>query len=659
MKKLFQVIFFFIFPFIISNQQIVSANDSNTIFPVDSTKHKYDKKKFRELFTQANLMMLEGFNDTAFKTFFILHKWDPANANINFKIGQLYLLSSFEKSKAVDFLEKAAPKATRRYIPDEPKEKRCPKLVYFLLGQAYHLAYRFDEAIAMYEKFKKEVNFGDLATAREIIRRIEISNTAKQLVNAPVKCTITNLGDSVNSEFPDYGAVITADESEMYFTSRRFNAETGGNDNLTIDDKFYEDTWVTVKKGDGSWSKSKPVSTHINSWYNEAVLSISPDGQQMLVYKNDKGGSIWFSRFENNQWSYAYMLGTEPGDITDINSNYWEPSACFSPDGNTLYFVSNRPGGVGGRDIYKCVKLPTGRWGRAINLGPTVNTIYDEDAPFMHPDGVTMFFSSNGHKSMGGFDIFFTMQTDSGWMSPQNIGYPINTTDDDIFYVMSTDGKRAYFSSVRPEGKGEKDIYMITSPTRIVIPVTLLKGYVSFNGVKENISFVTITATDLEIGTMTQEIHPNSRTLKYILPLNPGKTGKTYSIKYEADNYRPFIETVSVSPVGEYREIDKNFDFKPLGTISIYGKITTPSGKPISIVKITVKNIKNDKTVGIFKPNDDGTYSFDVEGKGGEHYLISFESNDYLPVSETIELPEVLTEYDFRKDVFLETSKTH
>lgn len=127
-------------------------------FSQDSTmlaKHKYSKAKFRELFTQANMTMLESFNDTALGTFLLLHKWEPSNANVNFKIGQLYLLSSSEKSKAVEYLEVAVPKATRKYIPDEPSEKRCPELVYKLLGQAYHLTYRFDESIAMFEKFTK------------------------------------------------------------------------------------------------------------------------------------------------------------------------------------------------------------------------------------------------------------------------------------------------------------------------------------------------------------------------------------------------------------------------------------------------------------------------------------------------------------------------
>lgn len=652
-SKLFCLSLFLFFPSYL-NIAFASLHHTGDTFP----NPKYSKAQFKELFTQANLMMTEGFADTARGTFLLLHEWDPANANVNFKIGQLYLLSSSEKSKAVTFLENAAQKATRKYVPDEPSEKRCPELVYYFLGQAYHLTYRFDEAIAMFEKFQKSINPKDIAMAKEVIHRIEMSQTAKLLVASPLKCKITNLGDSINSPFPDYGAVITADESELYFTSRRFNSQTGGNDNRDIYDKYYEDIWLSYKKSDSTWTETKPLSTRINSWYNEAVISISPDGQDLLIYKDDKEGSIYYSHLEGDQWSYPYMLGTSAGDITDINSPSWEPSACFSPDGNTLYFVSNRSDGFGGRDIYKCVKLPNNRWSKAKNLGPTINTEYDEDAPFMHPDGVTLFFSSNGHKTMGGFDIFFSILADSGWYPPQNMSYPINTTDDDIFYVVSTDGKRAYFSSVREGGLGEKDIYMVTIPKPVVIPVTLLKGHISFAGIKDTLmAFVTITAIDLETGNITQEVHPNSRTLKYILPLNPGRTGKTYSVKYEAEGFRPYTEIISVSPEGQYREVDKNFDFKNLGSITVFGKVTTRNKLPLqSEVKVSAKDNSTKKLMGVYAIKSDGSYSFDLPGKGGESYSITYESEGYLTMNEILDLPAQLIEYDFKRNVVLETS---
>lgn len=628
------------------------------MFVKKAPKPKYNKALFRQLHMEANQMMLENFNDTALRTLLILSNWDPSNANVNYKIGQLYLKTVSEKPMAVEYLERALPKVTRSYDPYDVMIKKCPENVYFLLGQAYHLTYRFDEALAMFDKFSKVANMNDAALASDLRRRMEMCKNAKVFVESPIKCNITNLGDSINTALPEYGAIITADESQLFFTSRRFNAITGGNDNKAPDDSYYEDIWVSDRRADGTWGEARSLSTRINSWYNEAVVGLSADGQQLFLFKNDKGGSIYYSRLEGDEWSYAYMLGTDAGDITDINTNAWEPSACLAPDGSVLYFVSDRPGGYGGRDIYKCVKLPNGRWSKATNLGPTINTPYDEDAPFMHPDGVTMFFSSNGHKTMGGFDIFFSVKGDSGWFPPQSMGYPINTTDDDIFYVMSTDGKRAYFSSVRPEGRGDKDIYMVTLPQRVVIPVTLMKGYISFLGKSDTLStYVTITATDMETGDIVQEVHPNSRTMKYVLPLNPGRSGKTYAVKFEADGYRPYTEQITVSPEGEYREIDKDFDFKGLGSISIYGKVTTRSGEVIPGVKITIKNNITKSALGIYGPDPTGNYRFDLSGTGGESYGLTYEAAGYLTMNETLDLPATLSEYDFKKNIIMETAQ--
>lgn len=643
-----------LFIFSICLSTFLHASPADTI-----PKIKYDKNEFRRLFTQANLMTLENFNDTALNTYLLLHKWEPDNANINFKIGQLYLLSTSDKSKAVKYLEDAKPFASKKYIPNDPTEKKCSELVYYLLGQAYHLNYRFDEAILMFEKFKGLLNMGDIKTSGDIIRRIEMSRYAKELTVSPINCIISNLKDSINTPKPEYGAVLSADESVMYFTSRRFNPETGGNDNKDIYGNYYEDIWYSNRKEDGTWSEAKPVSSHINTWYNEAVTGISADGQELLIYKSDQGGSIYYSRLDGDQWSYTIMLGSDPGDITNINSPYWEPSATFSPDGNTIYFVSNRPGGFGGRDIYKIVKLPNGKWSKATNLGPTINTEFDEDAPFIHPDGVTMFFSSNGHKTMGGFDILFTTRQDSGWSTPQNMGYPVNTTDDDIFYVMSADGKRSYFSSVRPEGKGDKDIYMMTLPQRVATPITLVKGHVTYVGKKETSSpvFTTISATDQETGSIVQEVHPNTSTKKYILPLNSGKVGKTYLVRYEAEGYRPYEEMYKVSPSGEYKEVEKDYDFRSLGTITVFGIIKSRTGDTIRKAKITVTDDLTKKIVGLFYNKADGTYGFDLPGKGGEKYSLLYQADSYLPTSDQIEIKPNTKEYDFKKDEILETIK--
>ena len=200
------------------------------------------------------------------------------------------------------------------------------------------------------------------------------------------------------------------------------------------------------------------ISQNINTNSHEASINLTADGQTLIVYKDDGGdGNIYFSKWDGNDWTSIQSFGS------DINSKYWESHACLSADNNTLYFVSDRPGGYGGRDIYRCVKLPNGLWSKSLNVGPTINTKYDEDGPFISADGITLNFSSIGHKSMGGFDIFVSMiEEDKKFSEPRNIGYPINTTDDDVFFVTSPDGKRGYFSSAKAGGLGDKDLYKMS-----------------------------------------------------------------------------------------------------------------------------------------------------------------------------------------------------
>ncbi|HEU4719372.1 MAG TPA: hypothetical protein VFU15_16120, partial [Bacteroidia bacterium] len=396
---------------------------------------------------QGNLLIEEENWPMALSYFQEAYKVDSTNANINYKIGICYLHSASEKANSLKYLRVAAKGISRNYDPYDAKSKKAPENTYYYLAQSYHYNYQFDSAISFFETYKAILGNRDPETTKDIDTRIGWANNAKEFMASPLPVTITNLGDSINTQYPDYSPVISIDENTIIFTSRR-SGDKG------IDGQYYEDILIADKKDDGTWGAAHPISPYINTPTNEASISLSADGQTLFIYKDDNGGDIYQSTQMNGQWMTPVPMGG------DINSKYWETHACLSADGNTLYFVSDRPGGFGGRDIYRVVKLPNGKWSKALNLGPTVNTPEDEDAPFIHPDQKTLFFSSKGHKSMGGFDIFFTSLNDSGkWAEPINVGYPINTPDDDIFYVTSPDGKRAYFSSVRQGGYGEKDIY--------------------------------------------------------------------------------------------------------------------------------------------------------------------------------------------------------
>ncbi|MCE9539647.1 MAG: OmpA family protein [Bacteroidetes bacterium] len=488
---------------------------------------------------------------SALPIFLDIVKFDSLNSDLNYKIGICYLNSRTEKIKSIHFLEKAIECTNNKQCTE--KENKARINAFKSLGDAFHLAYKFDQAIVAYEKYKSMLpNNKDQTTIEEVNRKIEMCKVGKELIATPVKIEIENMGAAINSAYADYGPVLSADESTLIFTSRRPESTGGKTDE---DGKFFEDIYIS-KKTDSVWLPAVSIGTSINTDGNEATVGISVDGQIILIYKDEKGnGNLFTTSLIGDEWSSPKKLNK------NINTKGWEPSAFLSADGNILYFTSNRKGGFGGRDIYKSNKLPNGEWAVASNLGPVINTSYDEDAPFIHPDGVTLYFSSNGQRTMGGFDIFSSMLTDKNeWTKPANIGYPINSTDDDIYYAVSADNKRAYYSSFKGGGIGEKDNYLITFFEYVESPLTLLKGLVT-DPYEKVPKAVEITVTDNETGKIAGIYHPNSKTGEYLFILPPGKN---YNITYEAEGYLFHSENMDVLIKTNYYVIRKAVQLKPL-----------------------------------------------------------------------------------------------
>lgn len=615
-------------------------------------KSQNDKKSFREKFTQGNYLMLENNYELALKYFKEAYIIDSSSANINYKLGLCYLQSPSQKSKAVLHLEKAVQNVTHNYNPEDPTEKKASDLAYYSLGEAYRLNYNFIASYVYFKKFKDLVGDKNTELASDIDNQLLKNTNAQEFTKDTAKVLIVNLGDSVNSPFPDYSPVISADESTLIFTSRR-PGSTGGE--KTDDDKYLEDIYVSYKKKDGTWSSAKSIGSTINTSGSEANIGLSPEGNQLFVYKDINGGDIYVSNLEGDTWSSLFPIGNT------INSPDWETHASIAVDGSTLYFVSNRKeGGYGGRDIWRCVKLPNGKWSLPVNLGPTINTAADEDAPFLHPDGVTLFFSSTGHKNMGGFDVFKSTKSEEGkWSEPENLRAPINTPDDDIFYVQSADGKRGYVSSIRKNGLGEKDIYRIDFDRAIAEPLTLLKGILTFNGTNKTPSNVRITVMDEE-GIVVQDIRPNEKTGKYIMILAPGQKGKTYAVNFEADGYQPISISLVIPPNSSYQEIEKEFvlqminlESKTLGTMAVKGIVRNKEGKSIPGAHINLKdNITGDLLETFYTTIDSGSYYFIVNR--GQNYNISYEAKGYLFHSENINVPKVAEYSVLEKDVILD-----
>lgn len=390
------------------------------------------------------------------------------DAMINYRIGECYLdLKEWQlAAENIQNAKKLNPKVT-------------PEIGY-KLGYALHRNNQLDLAETTLKEYKSGLKKKNpLYDADKILAQIEY---AKKMMLAPVKVDIVNLGKNINSRGGDYAPSLTADGQTMIFTSRRADTKGGGVDKAG-DYKYYEDIYIS--KWDsitGDWTKALPIEGKLNTEGHDASLSISPDGNQIYIYRND--GSVYIGDIFVSKKRRSGAWGEPTALDKQINSSYFESSATLSSDGTKLYFVSEREGkkygAVGKGDIYVVEKISKTVWGEPRNLGAVINTPEDEISVFIHPDGKTLFFSSKGHLSMGGYDIFSSkLQMDGTWSTPENLGYPINTIDDDVHFVLSTDGKIAYYSTVREDGLGERDIYQIG-----------LKNYDLLKGTQKNLSIV-------------------------------------------------------------------------------------------------------------------------------------------------------------------------
>ena len=509
------------------------------------------QESFNQKFLEANTLMEENQYNVALPIWLELQAEQPDNFNINYKVGLCYIKSANDKKKALDYLVKAVQNTTNNYDPFSAAEKKSPVEAYFYLAKAYHINYDLDAALLNYNTFKEKISKKHYLF-NEVDHHMEQCKNAKIAVENPVNIKISNMGSVINSPAGDYSPVLSVDESSLYFTSRRVRKDSSNYYIKDISDgKHYEDIYVSHNY-DGQWTE--PELLNINTEGHEATVNLSADGQTLFIYKDDDGdGNIYTSRLEGEEWSTPIKLGS------DINLKSRETHAHVTPDGNYLYFVSDRKGGLGGQDIYVCKKLPNGEWAKAQNVGNVINTPYDEDGVFIHPDGKTMYFSSKGHNSIGGYDIFYSVMDDDGnWTKPVNMGYPVNSTDDDVFFVTSADGKRGYYSSFQEKGFGEKDIYKISLEDADAKPVTLLTGFIKVIGAPELPSNAQVVVTDNETGDMVGIYKPRKKDGKFSIILSPGND---YHIVYSAATYKQ-EEDLYIPPISAYQEINRGIDLQ-------------------------------------------------------------------------------------------------
>lgn len=638
-----------------------------------STLSGFSQKKkkepgYKEYFMEGSYLLLEDEPELALKNFKKAYAIDSSSSNINYMMGISCLLSASHKAEAEYYLQKSVSTISGTYKSDNYKEKSAPPLSHFFYGKALHFNYKFDEAMKQYEAFKPSVNPKDLEYVKMLAHEELKTTTARNITNFPLNVIIKNLGDSVNSPYPDYSPVLSGDERTLIFTTRRpeFSAIKDDQGNS------YEDIVVSYKDNNGNWSK--PVPLGINTIGHEACLNLSPDGQTLLVFKNEAGGTnpagngnVYYAQYDGKGWNSLNEFGT------DVNSLYMESHACLSADGNVLFFSSDRPGGYGGKDIYRCIKLPNGKWSKALNMGPRINTEYDEDGGFIHPDGTTFYYASNGPGTMGGFDVFYaTLNEDNKFDNPTNIGYPVNTTDDDIFYVVSPDGKRAYFASAKEGGKGDKDLYELTLEEKREVYLALFKGQILPSEGQSLPENIIVVVKDKETGETIGLYRPKLQngTFSAILP-----PGHSYNFSYQSEEGPEFYnEDIYVSNEYAYQEYKREVELEPVriankvqvlkNTVELNVQVldNVLDKKPVSNARVTIEEKGNNRRV--FTTNEEGKTEYALLTVD-KIYQISAATDDNKAEprkvsTEHVNVAEKITEVIFLNQVKLpEPSTAH
>ena len=398
------------------------------------------------------------FNQRAFeeaKSYYVqAAELDPSNIKANFMAGKVHLETT-NKDQATEYFLKVY-----QLDPDYRFD------MLYLIGQGYQLSLDFEQALEYYQLYKTKLQNDseyvgpDRIPMEMVDRRIYECGNGITFTTYPEGYSIVNIGNNINSEWHDFAPVVNEDETMLIFTTRR--KEGNLNQDVHTDNFPFEDIFIATKN-DSSWMNATNIGEVINTPFHDSNIALSADGKQLYLYKDIEDGTsdIYVSELKSDSaWSTPKSVGP------NINSEFSEKSLSISTDGQIVFFSSDRPGGEGELDLYYSLKDAQGKWGPAVNLGSEINTDYDEDSPFIDYDGKTLYFSSRGGEGMGGYDIFKAEydSTSGSWTNLVNLGYPINTPDDDIYFVGTKSGKRGYYASVRDNGMGYTDIYLVSVP---------------------------------------------------------------------------------------------------------------------------------------------------------------------------------------------------
>jgi tetratricopeptide (TPR) repeat protein len=399
-------------------------------------------KTLQKSFIEAEYFFLQEDYSDALSYYLQLYEKLPQNANIAHRIGVCYLNIAGKKNLSIDYLEAAVSNMSAKHKEGTINQKSAPYDALYDLASAYKINYQFDKAKEIFTRYIGTLLPDDRENLDFVNFQIKSCDIAKEIISNPVPFNEENLGRTINDDRSNFNPVISADGKSLAYM---------------VSMKFY-DAIMLSKLIDGKWSNPVNITPELQSDGDMYISCLSSDGTVLYLSKDDNFNSdIYTCTFDGIRWGKAVRINK------NINTRYWETHGFVTDDGEQLIFASDRPGGFGGLDLY--ISRKTGdEWGQPVNLGSEINTPFNEDRPFLINKGNTLFFSSQGHRNIGGYDLFRSdLQSNNIWSTPENLGYPLNNPDDNIFFMPAPDGKSGYYSIYKEsEGFGKEDIYLIT-----------------------------------------------------------------------------------------------------------------------------------------------------------------------------------------------------
>ncbi len=451
-----------------------------------------------------------------------LLQWDPDNDNLKYKIGICLLNDPFRKKEAIKYLEEASQNINPGYKEGSFKERTAPPDVLYYLGNAYLVNEKLDEAIKTFREFLKIL---DPEIYDDVLVKAQIKSceNAKRLMSMPADIDLHPLGSTVNTRYSEVNPVISGNGEKMAFITKQ---------------PFFDEA-LFIEKVNGEWTLPMSITSMLGFDMDVYPVAMNYEGTEMLLYYDDDLiGNLYTSRYEDGFWLPAEKLEE------NISTKYWESHACFSKDGQSLYFTSNRKGSLGGLDIYLSERTADGKWGEPQNLGPKINTPYNEESPFITNDGNRLYFSSYGHYNMGGYDIFYsTKNKDGSWGEPVNLGYPINSTDDDLFFHPAENGDAGYQSRISPGGANRYDIYYMDIYSANNPRMYVVTGFVRTEDGDTDLTTLQMYVIDPESGD----------TLEYKIPIDPSGAFALelargdYELLVRGEGYEDLIKPLNIS----------------------------------------------------------------------------------------------------------------